>query len=192
MTRESGGRSGTFGRKRAPNRPLCPAFTTGDDLTRHGIDPMLVQSTECRTTDRRSEHRPSQGTRPTRSRVHEAPTSLGRPTRDEHHDRHPGPIPPGIATRGIEQPHAHAYLPFVRRRTIRLDQAHAPAIAGHHEAVLPNQRLHELPRAPARARRSRLPGLRLHAQGQLAGRPAGPGGPTGAHYLTPGPSHWRP
>ncbi|MEA2674008.1 MAG: hypothetical protein QOI92_1200 [Chloroflexota bacterium] len=171
MTRECTGARGPSAGSKRPNRSLSRLRATGEDLTEPGIDPMLVSvNFKCRTTDSRSEHRPSQGTRPTRSRVHEAPTSLDRPTRGEHHDRHPGPTPPGVATRGIDQPHAHAYLPFVRRRTIGLDPAHAPALAGHHEAVLPNQRLHQLSRAAARARRRRLPGLRVHAPPELARR----------------------
>ena len=169
MTREPAAGRGPSAALVRPNRSLFRPAAVDEDLTEQGIDPMLVHvnfNAEQRTAGL-SIARVKELARLAPASTRHL-TSPARPTRDEHHDRHPGPTPPGVATRGIDQPHAHAYLPFVRRRTIGLDPAHAPALAGHHEAVLPHERLHQLPRAAARARHRRLPGVRVHPASELA------------------------
>ena len=135
---------------------------------------------------RRSEHRPSQGTGSTRSRVNEARTSLHRPTRDEHQDRRPAHHRQAPRPRGNRRTNAFAYQSFVRCRTIRIDPTHASPIVCHHPALLPDQRLHQLPGAAARARPGGLPGVRLHpAPALIPG--SGPDGPRPAL-----PSRTRP
>jgi hypothetical protein len=77
-----------------------------------------------------------------------------------------GPHRPESRQGKNEEPHAHAYIPFVRGRTICLDSPDAPALDGH-EALLPDKRLHELPRAAPGTRHRHLPGLRLYPPHRL-------------------------
>ena len=80
-----------------------------------------------------------------------------------------GPYRPEPRQGKNEQPHAYAYIPFVRRRTICIDSPDAPALDGH-QALLPDQRLHELPRAAPGARRRRLPRVPVQPQARLIQR----------------------
>ena len=95
-----------------------------------------------------------------------------------------GPYRPEPRQGKNERPHAYAYIPFVRRRTICIDSPDAPALDGH-QALLPHQRLHELPRAAPGARRRHLPRLRLLPPPRLIRFP----GPAQAGVLT-SPAGW--
>src|SRR6476646_5593404 len=116
------------------------------------------------STDCRSEHRPRNEPGLTRSRVQQAlqhrsiaPPATSQATADQ------GPYRPGSRQRKTRKPHAFSYTSIVHEWTLCLDAPPAQALDVD-PAVLPDQWLHQLPRAAARARPRRLPGVRLLAE----------------------------
>src|SRR6185369_489559 len=97
--------------------------------------------------------------------------SLDRPTRDEPFDRRAqGPYRPRIAAKETKESHAFTYIPVVHEWTLRFDAPHAPAL-DEPPALLPDQWLHQLPRAASGAGHRELPRVRLHPPPRLTRSP---------------------
>ena len=142
----------------------------GEHLTGQGIRPHArLRKGDCR--DRTAGLSIDRVKEPVRLAPASAGTNIARSPKPR---RATGPttrahLAQGRGQKETKNQNAHAYLSLVRHRTICLDSPDAPAHDGH-PAVLPDQRLHELPRAPARARPGRLRRLRVHPPARLTDR----------------------
>jgi len=77
---------------------------------------------------------------------------------------------PRIAAKEFKEPHAFSFIPVVHQWTLCLDSPDAPALDVD-PALLPDKRLHQLPRAEPGARHRHVPGLRLLEVPELAALP---------------------